>query len=51
MAPQAREHETLYQHDIGITRIRRVLSRRAAAELADEPVAMLKPVATEAHHA
>jgi phenylpropionate dioxygenase-like ring-hydroxylating dioxygenase large terminal subunit len=51
MAPEARDHETLYQHDIGITRIRRVLARRAAAELADAPVAMLKPVPTEAQHA
>ena len=51
MAPEARDHETLYQHDIGITRIRRLLARRAAAELADAPVAMLKPIASEAQHA
>jgi hypothetical protein len=51
LAPEARDHETLYQHDIGITRIRRILARRAAAELADAPVAMLKPIASEAQHA
>jgi len=36
MAPQARKHEMLYQHDIGITRVRRILQRRAEAEVQAE---------------
>ncbi|MOA45218.1 hypothetical protein D3C78_1675970 [compost metagenome] len=36
MAPDAREHETLYQHDVGITRVRRILQRRAEAEVLAE---------------
>jgi phenylpropionate dioxygenase-like ring-hydroxylating dioxygenase large terminal subunit len=45
MAPNARDHEMLYAHDAGITRVRRLLKRRAEAEVADEPVAMLQPAA------
>ncbi|RZT36766.1 aromatic ring-hydroxylating dioxygenase subunit alpha [Cupriavidus agavae] len=51
MAPQARDHEMLYAHDAGITRVRRLLKRRADAEVADQPVAMLQPVSGAATHA
>ncbi len=51
MAPGARDHEMLYAHDAGITRVRRLLKRRADAEVAEEPVAMLQPVAGAATHA
>ena len=51
MAPGARDHEMLYAHDAGITRVRRLLKRRADAEVADEPVAMLQPVAGAHSHA
>ena len=34
MAPAARDHEFLYQHDVGLSRIRRQLERRAAAQIA-----------------
>lgn len=36
MAPDARSREALYQHDIGITRVRRILQRRAEAEVQAE---------------
>jgi hypothetical protein len=29
MAPDARKHEFLYQHDVGMTRVRRMLRQRA----------------------
>jgi len=51
LAPNARDHETLYQHDIGITRVRRLLRRRAEQEVAGEPVAMLQPASGAAAHA
>ncbi|AZG17211.1 aromatic ring-hydroxylating dioxygenase subunit alpha [Cupriavidus pauculus] len=51
MAPGARDHEMLYAHDAGITRVRRLLKRRADAEVADDPVAMLQPVAGAHSHA
>lgn len=51
MAPNARDREMLYAHDAGITRVRRLLKRRADAEVADEPVAMLQPVAGAHTHA
>lgn len=51
MAPNARDHEMLYQHDVGITRVRRLLRRRAEQELADAPVAMLQPATGVASHA
>jgi len=55
MAPAARDHEMLYAHDAGITRVRRLLKRRdvhtSDAEVADEPVAMLQPVAGAHSHA
>jgi len=34
LAPQARGHEFLYQHDLGITRVRRLLRQRAQEQLA-----------------
>lgn len=34
MAPNARDHEYLYQHDIGVTRVRRMLRQRAQEHLA-----------------
>ncbi|MNT71294.1 hypothetical protein D3C72_2097650 [compost metagenome] len=49
MAPNARDHEMLYQHDAGITRVRRLLKRRAEQEVADEPVAMLQPAGAASH--
>jgi len=51
MAPSARDHEMLYAHDAGVTRVRRLLKRRAEQEIADEPVAMLQPAAGAARHA
>ncbi len=51
MAPNARDHEMLYQHDAGITRVRRLLKRRADAEVANEPVAMLQPAGGVPSHA
>jgi hypothetical protein len=35
MAPNAREHEFLYQHDVGMTRVRRMLRQRAQQHFAD----------------
>ena len=35
MAPDAREHEFLYQHDIGMSRVRRLLHQRAQQQLAE----------------
>jgi hypothetical protein len=34
MAPNAREHEFLYQHDVGMTRVRRMLRQRAQQDFA-----------------
>ena len=51
LAPNARDHETLYQHDIGITRVRRLLRRRAEQEVAEQPIAMLQPASGAASHA
>jgi len=39
MAPQARTREMLYQHDIGVTRVRRMLHKRAEQELQTESAA------------
>lgn len=36
MRDDAREHESLYQHDMGITRLRQQLKRRARAQIAAE---------------
>jgi phenylpropionate dioxygenase-like ring-hydroxylating dioxygenase large terminal subunit len=33
MAPEAREHEFLYQHDTGMARVRRILEKEAKAQL------------------
>lgn len=35
MAPDARHHEYLYQHDVGMSRLRRVMQKAAAAQLAE----------------
>ncbi len=32
MAPDAREHEFLYEHDVGLARVRRMLEKRAAEQ-------------------
>jgi len=34
MAPDARNHEFLYQHDIGMTRVRRMFRQRGEQHLA-----------------
>jgi hypothetical protein len=34
MAPNARDHEFLYQHDVGMTRVRRMLRQRAQQDFA-----------------
>jgi hypothetical protein len=34
MAPNARNHEFLYQHDVGMTRVRRMLRQRAQQDFA-----------------
>jgi len=34
LAPNARDHEFLYQHDVGMTRVRRMLKQRAQQHLA-----------------
>jgi hypothetical protein len=34
MAPNARSHEFLYQHDVGMTRVRRMLRQRAQQDFA-----------------
>jgi phenylpropionate dioxygenase-like ring-hydroxylating dioxygenase large terminal subunit len=36
MPDDAREHEMLYQHDTGVTRLRRILAQKAAAQIAAE---------------
>jgi hypothetical protein len=36
MRPDARNRERLYQHDIGITRLRQTLSRLARAQISAE---------------
>ena len=36
MRPDARNRERLYQHDIGITRLRQTLSRMARAQILAE---------------
>jgi hypothetical protein len=33
MAPDARAHEFLYQHDTGLARLRRILEQKAKAQL------------------
>ncbi|MCQ4384271.1 hypothetical protein NO136_20610, partial [Clostridioides difficile] len=33
LAPNARDHEYLYQHDVGMTRVRRMLRTRAQEHL------------------
>lgn len=33
MAPDAREHEFLYQHDVGLSRVRRLLEKKAKAQV------------------
>ena len=35
MAPHARDHEFLYQHDVGMTRVRRMLRQRAQQHFSD----------------
>jgi hypothetical protein len=35
LAPNARDHEFLYQHDVGMTRVRRMLRQRAQQHFAD----------------
>jgi hypothetical protein len=35
LAPNARAHEFLYQHDVGMTRVRRMLRQRAQQHFAD----------------
>ncbi|MFP3649001.1 3-phenylpropionate dioxygenase, partial [Paraburkholderia sp. SIMBA_054] len=35
LAPNARAHEFLYQHDVGRTRVRRMLRQRAQQHFAD----------------
>jgi hypothetical protein len=35
LAPNARQHEFLYQHDVGMTRVRRMLRQRAQQHFAD----------------
>jgi hypothetical protein len=35
MAPNARNHEFLYQHDVGMTRVRRMFRQRAQQHFAD----------------
>jgi hypothetical protein len=35
MAPNARDHEFLYQHDVGMTRVRRMFRQRAQQHFAD----------------
>lgn len=50
LAPDAREHEFLYQHDVGVTRVRRLLEQRANAQvqaLAEYRAAKAAPPATE----
>ncbi|WP_186165552.1 aromatic ring-hydroxylating oxygenase subunit alpha [Burkholderia gladioli] len=60
LAPNARDHEYLYQHDIGITRVRRLLRQRAqehaaaldahrAAQAAAESTQATQPAAEHAH--
>jgi hypothetical protein len=34
MAPNARDHEFLYQHDVGMTRVRRLFKQRAQQHFA-----------------
>jgi len=34
LAPDARHHENLYQHDVGLSRLRRVMLKMARAQLA-----------------
>jgi hypothetical protein len=53
MAPNAREHEFLYQHDVGMTRVRRMLRQRAQQHFAEldahrAQVAAAAPAATQA---
>jgi hypothetical protein len=36
MAPSARDREMLYQHDIGITRLRQMMRRMAKAQIEAE---------------
>jgi hypothetical protein len=35
LAPNARDHEFLYQHDVGMTRVRRMFRQRAQQHFAD----------------
>lgn len=46
LPPDARERERLYQHDIGITRLRQILSRMARAQIAAEDAASERQAAT-----
>jgi hypothetical protein len=36
MPDDAREHEMLYQHDTGVTRLRRILTQKAREQIAAE---------------
>jgi phenylpropionate dioxygenase-like ring-hydroxylating dioxygenase large terminal subunit len=45
MPPDARKREMLYQHDIGVTRIRRVLLSKAKAQIAQEDAALARSTA------
>ena len=42
MPDDARKREMLYQHDIGVTRIRRVLLNKAKAQVATEDAAQAR---------
>jgi phenylpropionate dioxygenase-like ring-hydroxylating dioxygenase large terminal subunit len=47
MEPDARDHELLYQHDIGVGRLRRILAQRARQQIEAEDTAAA-PAATTA---
>jgi hypothetical protein len=48
MAPDARSHEFLYQHDTGLARLRRILEQKAKAQLEALEKAAAAPVKSAA---
>jgi len=44
MPDDARDHELLYQHDIGVTRLRQILAKRAKLQIEGEDQAATQPV-------
>ena len=48
LAPNARDHEFLYQHDVGMTRVRRMLRQRAQQHFADLDAHRAQAAATAA---